>query len=135
MENSKTEVVLLRKLTRKSIIGFGKYCGCPVSQIIESNNGRMLVWYYYNIEGISFVDELLDELGITPDIRIKKPSKDPEKFDEYFRRIAKYKKGLTGWIVSHKAIAHRKRNFVAFARIDRITFSKDSLRRSNHGDK
>ena len=73
-----SEVTLLRKLTRKSMLKFGRYYDFTVQQILDTKGIKglkLLVWYYYSSEAITFFDEILDELGIIKGIRIKKPSK------------------------------------------------------------
>ena len=72
------DMVLLRKLTRKSTLNFGKYADYTVDQVLTKNpiDGiNYLVWVYYNSSNISFVDEILLQLGITEENRIEKPGK------------------------------------------------------------
>ena len=75
--------VTLRKLTKKSTLKFGTYRNTTVETLIGMNKAMDLVSIYYNLSNITFVDEVLDELGITPEFRIEKPSKAPEKFKEF----------------------------------------------------
>lgn len=79
--------VLLRKLAWKSILSFGQYEGCSLRQAYdnERDNGKAyLAWMYYHLTNISFIDEIIDELGL---IRIDKPGKKPEVFREYTRTL------------------------------------------------
>jgi hypothetical protein len=67
------DVVLLRTLTRKSIIGFGQYSEMSVGQIIDMQKGLYLIWIYFHVEGISFSPEVFDELKLYEKYRISKP--------------------------------------------------------------
>ena len=58
------DVIRLRTMTEKSVFSGGKY----------------------DFENISFVDSVLDEVGITADLRIKKPSSDTIKLKVYDER-------------------------------------------------
>lgn len=73
-----SDVVLLRKLTRKSVMNFGKYFDLTVQQCIDTKKKQYLIWVYFNMSNISFVDELLDELKIPMEYRFDKPNKNPE---------------------------------------------------------
>lgn len=88
-----TKAVLLRTLTLKSTISFGKYYNSTIEFIINSvgNVGKeYLRWCYYNIEGISFNDEILDILKITNDLRINKPGCNKILWEEKIKNHCKY---------------------------------------------
>lgn len=72
------DVVLLRKLSRKSILGFGKYKELSVQQMINLNHTAILRWYYYNSSNITFLDDILDEIHISEKYKIKKPGVDKD---------------------------------------------------------
>jgi len=78
--------VLLRKLTKKSILGdeAGKYRGWTVDKLLN-NDAKKLYYIYTHFEKISFVDEVLDELEEKgfPVKRITKPGIDKEQYNEY----------------------------------------------------
>jgi hypothetical protein len=68
--------VLLRTLTEKSILKFGRYNDLTVNEIMGSlrTKGKIyLTWVYYNCSNISFHEDVLSTLGITDDIKIPKP--------------------------------------------------------------
>lgn len=70
------DVTLLRKLTLKSQMKFGKFFDLTVQMIIDLEKIRgiqYLVWCYYNNSKITFDDEVMEVLRITEDMRIKKP--------------------------------------------------------------
>jgi len=70
--------VLKRVLTRKSILGFGyaEYRDLSVQMLLDLNKHNLLIDVYYGLEKIDFIPDILDELGITEEFRIIKPSKD-----------------------------------------------------------
>ena len=70
-----SDVTLLRKMTGKSPMKFGPYQELRVSDVMCLGfKGRLyLTRAYYDLSNITFVDDVLDELGITN--RIEKPGK------------------------------------------------------------
>ena len=73
------DVTILRILTEKSIIWFGKWEGYSVGQMIGLKHTAALRWIYYNCSKVSFVDEVLDKIYIRYDeYKIEKPGKNPE---------------------------------------------------------
>lgn len=75
-------VTLLRTLTRKSLLKYGKYSDYRVGDVLSLGNIRYLRWFYYTFDKINFTDEILDELKITEEWRIEKPGSDPNKNKE-----------------------------------------------------
>ncbi len=76
------DVTLLRTLTRKSFLKFGKYYDLTVQGVINMYNEKglnYLTWIYFNSSKINFTDDILNELCIKRDDRIVKPSKIPDK--------------------------------------------------------
>ncbi len=67
--------ILLRKLTEKSTINFGKYKKETVLQLLSMKKEKDLVAMYFKLSTISFTDEVLNTLGITEEYRIDKPGK------------------------------------------------------------
>jgi hypothetical protein len=74
--------VLLRTLTRKSLMWFGKYEGLRIQQIIDLQKQTYLRWVYYNCNGVSFTKDVLEEIRIKEDRRIPKPGICPEIHDK-----------------------------------------------------
>jgi hypothetical protein len=81
----------LRKLTRKSILGFGKYQDISVQQCLDLRHHRYLRWVYFNMSQIDFFDDILEEIGCI-DYKIVKPSKAPETAD-YLEKLAEMRIG------------------------------------------
>ena len=75
-ENS-TYSVNLRKLTRKSRLGSGfrDIKHITIHDILIMNKHQELIKIYFGLSKINFIDEILDELGISEDMRIPKPGK------------------------------------------------------------
>lgn len=64
---------MLRTLTRKSVLGFGYEGDLPIQMLITRHRVGYLRWVYFNSSNISFTDDILDELHIDNEFRIKKP--------------------------------------------------------------
>src|SRR3972149_2200179 len=67
----------LRKLTKKSKLNFGKWGQLTIENLITMEKSY-LRWVYYNSSNIDFMDDVLEELGVTSAFKIQKPGKDPE---------------------------------------------------------
>jgi hypothetical protein len=59
-----SDVVLLRTLTRKSIIGFGNYKDITVQNILDLRQHKVLLEIYYFFRNIDFMPDILQELFI-----------------------------------------------------------------------
>ena len=141
------DVVKLRKLAHKSMWTYGKYDGYTVSNIIITNK-IYLLWAYYNLEKISFIDEILDDFANTYDNfkLIDKPGKDPD----YYKDVLSFSyNDLTKEQLLNKITANRlngkqssKSLMTAYkkakskqARSFRTEYlSKESLQALNHGN-
>lgn len=74
-----TESVRLRTMTWKSVLAGGKYQHCSVRQAYDAEGEegpQYLAWIYYQYANLSFCEEILQEIGITENLRIEKPGKD-----------------------------------------------------------
>ncbi len=65
-----------RILTRKSLMKFGQHADMTVQQLIDIHEEQYLIWIYYNMSNISFMDDILDYLCCN---KIEFPGTDPEK--------------------------------------------------------
>lgn len=81
------KTITLRKLSLKSIIGFGRYADLVVQDVINLSREDELIRMYYNLEKISFLDEVLSMLGITEKLRIEKPGKSPSFYQKNKKEI------------------------------------------------
>ncbi len=90
-ENS-TYSVNLRKLTKKSRLGFGynSIKHITTQDILIMNKHKELIKIYFGLGKINFMDDILEELGISEDMRIEKPG----KIEDYDKRDELVKKAL-----------------------------------------
>lgn len=87
--------ILLRRLTEKSVLGFGKFADSTVGHIIGYNQFNYLRWVYYNMSNIDFMPDVLDKLNVPVEHRISKPGKDPEKHEVVFLLNSQKMSGLS----------------------------------------
>lgn len=134
-----SDVTLLRKLTRKSILKFGQYAEVPIQTLLDLKNHKYLRWIYFNSSNIDFMEDILDEIKIPLHFRIKKPAKNPELYlklneeifenlpddfkEKYLRKSEKIAKKISKGKSVSKIKQHQNK------------FTKDYLRRKNHGNK
>ena len=78
--------VLKRVLTRKSILNFGflDVRDLSVQMLLDLGNHNTLINAYFNLEKIDFTEDILDELGITSEFRLIKPSKNYDLAKEFY---------------------------------------------------
>ena len=128
-----SDAVTLRKMSYKSIIPLGKFKGMPVQQVLDLGHTAALRWIYYNVQGLSFTDEVLRDIKVIGDdfdYSIKKPGTDPELGDTVFNTYYKNLPDHTKKYLQRKS----QSNFGHHERSDRKSFSKDNMRRKNHGN-
>jgi hypothetical protein len=140
------DTVTLRKLAHKSVWTYGKYDGYTVKDILGIAP-VYLVWAYYNLDKISFIDEILDGFAskYKQFKRIDKPGKDPDYHESYFkfeyRNMSKSQllnliKGnaMNGKKSSKMLLAaYRSAKSKAIQADKREILSKSSLQSMNHG--
>jgi hypothetical protein len=127
------DAVLLRKMAWKSKFNFGKHNGLTVQEVVNLKKNTYIRWIYFNLDGITFMDEILDHVRIPPEFRIEKPGKEPEKQQELFLHLSTYRSGLKRHITrvrSKKRMRARYTNYVASNKV-----SKAELQSKNHGHK
>ena len=133
MENNK--FVTLRALTKKSILVEGKYKSLSVQSVLNTDKGY-LAWVYYNMSKLTFTDDILKELFITPELQIKKPGKDPQKLKEWtfhFYYVVSDVKSAHYQIKNNK-LDFKKKSIARSKGLDNdIRFSQKSLCWKNHG--
>ena len=116
-ENS-TYSVNLRKLTRKSRLGFGyrDIKHITIQDIMIMNKHKELIKIYFGLGKINFTDDILDELGISEDMRIEKPG----KIEDYDKRDIQVAKAL-------KVVKERRKEEVAAFREMARQMREDAL--------
>jgi hypothetical protein len=135
--------VILRKLARKSTLNFGKYADYTVEQVLTQNTidgMRYLTWVYYNSSNISFIDDILVQLGIIEENRINKPGKvlDKKTFYEYVRICKKNKEKhnishIKNYLGNLQMIKKRKK--LKLIGVNIFNTNKDVLRIKNQNPK
>ena len=81
--------IILRVLTKKSKLGLGEYYDSEIKSFLDLKEYKYLRNIYFNKGGISFNEEILDEIGILKEYRIKKPGRDKECGNKLEREIEK----------------------------------------------
>lgn len=130
-----SDVVLLRKLTRKSLLNFGKFSEYTVQQCIELNKQGYLRWVYFNSSNITFMDDILDEIKITENFRILKPSKNIELGDELKKLLIESRSDWVANKVEKKSSKINKNKAIRNEINDSKYFSKNNIRIRNHGNR
>jgi hypothetical protein len=135
--------MILRTLTLKSTINFGKYAELTVQQIIDLRKSQYLVWVYFCNSHINFFPEVLDLIRIKEEHRIPKPGKiNEEEFNKIMKgRIGSYIRGFCEPENIHKELAlmknkrkarQRAKNKCSLER-DKIKFSRINMAWRNQG--
>jgi len=80
-------VVLKRVLTRKSILnfGYGDLRDLSVQMLLDLGHQKHLINAYFSLEKIDFIEDILDELGITSEFRLVKPSKNYDLCKKFYK--------------------------------------------------
>jgi hypothetical protein len=128
-----SNVTLLRKLTLKSCLNFGKHFDIPIYQLIDTNKKNYLRWVYFNCSAITFMDEVLEIIGIPIEFRIKKPSTNNELGKELQEIIQSNYSPLFKIIVDKKRLKYEKINRMNERRDSNKYFSKQNILNRNHG--
>ena len=111
--------ILLRKLTRKSTLNFGKFKDYTVEHLFGMKKQIELTSIYFKLSTITFTDDILNELGIDEEYRIEKPSKNVELYKDFM--MMKYGK-------KQKPNKNLQR-----MRKETVSYRKDFLQSLNHG--
>lgn len=113
-------IPLLRTLTLKSCFTQGKHQNVTIGRLIEIGQKKYISGCYFFIQNITYVEEILTQLGITDEYRIEKPGIDKAMAAVFFKENMptinkKWKK------------AKKTRSSLA------QTMTKGSMQRINHG--
>jgi hypothetical protein len=138
IESINEDTLLLRKMARKSKFGFGKYNEYTVSDVLKVDK-QYLKWCYYYYEMITFMDDILDEIGISEDYRIQKPGKNPDVLiisdmskKAGFAKLSDEEKLKAIKKKSHEEKEKRIRDF-NISKGNNKFYTKGYLQRKNHG--
>ena len=84
------DIVRLRVMTQKSLIGFGFFPELTVGELIKIGKYKDLLSMYYNLEKIDFNQDVKDILGITKGLEILKPGKNNQIYrDNIYNMVSK----------------------------------------------
>lgn len=115
-----------RKLTRKSVIGFGRYKDCTVDRLFKIGKEVDMVDMYFRLSHISFCDDVLNDLNITEEHRIQKPGIDFEKGNIFKDMV--YPEDIERRMIKSKQVSVSK-----LKSLKHQSFSKMVLQRRNQG--
>lgn len=76
-------MIRLRILTEKSIVQTGKHTGWTVEKTI-THDPRYIVWMYYNLEKVTFVDSIIQQFPVIVKNPIRKPGVNKEFYQSLF---------------------------------------------------
>jgi hypothetical protein len=127
------DVPILRTLTLKSKLTFGKYDNLTIQEIINLGHTSYLRWVYFNINGITFIDEILEMIHISCEFKIDKPGTNPESYEKINTAIHEWMGGITRIRMFNSVKRQQKRERVHNRIVDNIKFSKSNLMAKNHG--
>lgn len=128
-----TDVTLLRKLTEKSIFGFGKYADLAVRDVLNLRHPTYIRWCYFNLDKISFMDNILDEIKIPQDYRIEKPGKNKELGDKLEEEIFGRISHLFKYILHGTMQKQEKRYRLGGLCKDKLAFKRGVMQSKNQG--
>jgi|ERR1035437_1365309 hypothetical protein len=130
MTTNINESVVLRTLTGKSTMWFGKFEGLKVQQILDLYHKDYLRWIYYNVAGISFSEDVLTAITINEARMISKPGIAPEMHDKVFDEN---RKNMHLFTKNHNDRITRIRAKVKYIdTCQSVFFTKGQLQAMNH---
>lgn len=128
------EVTLLRTLAKKSTLNFGRKRYCTVEQLLLTTNGKTyLMFCYWRLSNISFAEDILDELGITTELRIKKPGTVDQVEFRKRQAVAEGNIGIRALAIENAARYQRARRRVKQAYSKAFELRPSVLQAKNQG--
>lgn len=131
------DVTLLRTLTKKSKLGFGRYADLTVQEVLDARATAYIRFLYYNYSGISFTEDILRRVHIINgafDNRIQKPGTNKELNDKLNGILFNNSCHSVGAPRTMNKIRGRyKVRYKSLIEVEKRKFSKSSLQRINHG--
>jgi len=128
------DAVLFRKMTPKSIFNFGRFKGHTVDDVLRIGSVAYLREIYFNIEGITFTDDILEAIGIYnewDDFRIEKPGKDRE----LGQKVNDLKLTRSSPLRQKQMQKRKVGRLVQHLKTDKSSYSRKNLQRWNQGHK
>ena len=131
--------ILLRIMTRKSILNFG-YAGnrdLSVQMMLDIGRKKQLISSYFGLEKINYTVDILEEIGIYPHFIIDKPGKVTnidEMVNKVYQNLYKDSTDIERMMASNKSKKAnnlmRNRNITLQEKHNNNT---EYLKRKNHG--
>lgn len=130
--------LLLRTLTLKSQLKFGKNSELTVQEYLDLRNERELIQMYYNLSKINFNTEVLELLKINAEDQIPKPGKlssqnAKDKIYEVYGRHLNNKGEFALLNEYNKSKKRIKSAFLTSRLKSNLKYNKGALARKNHG--
>lgn len=129
-------VPLLRKLAYKSKLNFGKFKDLTVQDLINLGRKSYLRYIYYNLNGISFIDDVLRDIKIIGDgydYTIQKPGINPDLGNEINQKFFRSFSPDVKEKIEKRMSGERIGNLIQKRSFDDKKYSKGNLQRINHG--
>jgi hypothetical protein len=135
------DVLRLRTLTRKSTHKFGYEDNkdLTVQQLLDLKKHKVIITTYFGLDRINYIDDILDEVGITKDLRLDKPAKlrGKEQNEAVRKAVNNMYENKTEKEIMGASMAARKKSRdyskKIFSDINRSN-RKKSLQSKNHGN-
>lgn len=114
-------------------MGFGKHSERTVQELLNAKQKWYLIWIYYNMSMITFMDDILEEVFIYEEYRIEKPGKDVEKWEQA-ERVGNAVMLRTNPKFIKERSSFKKRNRIKVKNNEKANkLSKSQLQSKNHG--
>lgn len=127
------DIIRLRTLTRKSVLGFGYEGDLPIQMLLNRHRAGYLRWVYFNSSNLSFTDDILDELKVDPEFRIQKPGVQRDFHEKLNHKL--YDHFALSTIEAIKRKSDHAIKGRAISALKRQCFTKDYMQATNQGHK
>lgn len=129
-------VVLKRVLTRKSILnfGYGDLRDLSVQMLLDLGHQKHLINAYFSLEKIDFIEDILDELAITSEFRLVKPSKNYDLCKQFYKHRKLNMSSEEKIKEFSKDKSRDKRKVLCFEKRNKFAESKSYLKARNQGN-
>jgi hypothetical protein len=132
-----TSAPLLRIMTLKSKLNFGKYENLTIQEIINLRHTQYLRYVYYSFEGLSFNEEVLKLIGVINefnDNRITKPGVDLELHKYINSRNERSRIERIGYfVVNGQKTVEKKLRMKQLTIFNKVVYSKAAMQGRNQG--
>ena len=127
------QALYLRKLTEKSFMNFGRHHDLTVQNLLDLKKHPYLRWVYFNSSNITFMDNILETIGVKEQFKIHKPGTHKELGEAILELNLSYMGGLRKHILGLRRRSKYIGDKGASFRRDKIRYSKGNLQAFNQG--